>query len=197
MTPRVPLPSDRSRTFGVPDERLAVPDPTELAPAVVASRDKCQAAIFALDALRDPVLVEMVRLRNARFQDCRFCQSTRSPAARASGATEDLYDQIDDYETSTLDARQKAALRLADAYLLRPGELSDDVRREALESFRTDEIVEIVLRLFHYSSDKVMVALRLDLDAPVASALSASRHRHYLRSGGAAGQRDSSPLHGP
>jgi alkylhydroperoxidase family enzyme len=143
---------------------LAIPDPTELAPEICTAHDRVRAESFALSAIGDPVLVEMVRLRNARFQNCHFCQSTRSAAARDLGADEHLYDSIDDYEASGLSARQKAALRLADAYLLAPGEMAPSTRRDVLDHFRSKEILEIVLRLMEYSSDKVMVALKLDLD---------------------------------
>jgi AhpD family alkylhydroperoxidase len=163
MTPRLPIPSGRTRSFGRPED-LAIPDPSELAPEVCAAHDRVQAESFSLSAIGDPVLIEMVRLRNARFQNCRFCQSTRSAAARALGADEQLYDSIDDYESSGLSERQKAALRLADAYLLSPGEMAPSTRQGALEHFRPQEIVEIVLRLMEYSSDKIMVALKLDLN---------------------------------
>jgi AhpD family alkylhydroperoxidase len=166
MTPRIPLPSDRVTTLGVADPRLAVPDPAELAPAIAAARERGRITSFALDSIGDPVLIEMVRLRNARFQDCRFCQSTRSAAARQQGASEQLYDSIDDYEHSDLNEEQKAALRFADAYLVQPAQTSQAVQDGARNHFRDDQIVELVLRLMQYSSDKVMVALRLDLDEP-------------------------------
>jgi len=140
---------------------------SDLAPEIAEARRRSQSLTFALSAVNEPVLTEMVRLRNARFQDCHFCQSTRSPAARAQGATEALYAAIDDYEASDLSERQKAALRLADAYLLWPAGTSDEVRAGALEQFTPEQIVEFVLRLLVYSSDKVMISLNLDLDEPL------------------------------
>ena len=172
MKPRIPLPTSKLTTYGNPDERLAVPDAGDLAPAIAEARGRSQSLTFALSAVNDPVLTEMVRLRNARFQDCKFCQSTRSPAARAQGATETLYAAIDDYESSDLTERQKAALRLADAYLLWPAGTSDEVRAGALEHFTPEQIVELILRLLCYSSDKVMISLNLDLDEPLISTCS-------------------------
>lgn len=169
MKPRVPLPASKLTTYGNPDERLAVPDAGDLAPDIAEARSQGQSLTFALSAVDDPVLTEMVRLRNARFQDCKFCQSTRSPVARARGATETLYAAIDDYESSDLTDRQKAALRLADAYLLWPAGTSDEVRAGALEHFTPEQIVELILRLLVYSSDKVMISLNLDLDEPLIS----------------------------
>ena len=167
MEPRIPLLTRKLTTYGNPDERLAVPDASDLAPEIAEARRRSQSLTFALSAVNEPVLTEMVRLRNARFQDCHFCQSTRSPAARAQGATEALYAAIDDYEASDLSERQKAALRLADAYLLWPAGTSDEVRAGALEQFTPEQIVEFVLRLLVYSSDKVMISLNLDLDEPL------------------------------
>jgi alkylhydroperoxidase family enzyme len=167
VEPRIPLPTRKLTTYGNPDERLAVPDASDLAPEIAEARRRSQSLTFALSAVNEPVLTEMVRLRNARFQDCHFCQSARSPAARAQGATEALYAAIDDYEASDLSERQKAALRLADAYLLWPAGTSDEVRAGALDQFTPEQIVEFVLRLLVYSSDKVMISLNLDLDEPL------------------------------
>jgi AhpD family alkylhydroperoxidase len=164
---RIPLPTPKLTTYGSPDERLAVPDASDLAPGIAEARGQSQSLTFTLAAVNDPVLTEMVRLRNARFQDCKFCQSTRSPAARAQGATETLYAAIDNYEASDLSERRKAALRLADAYLLWPAGTSEEVRARALEHFTPEQIVEFILRLMVYSSDKVMISLNLDLDEPL------------------------------
>jgi alkylhydroperoxidase family enzyme len=169
VKPRIPLPTSKLTTYGNPDEQLAVPDASDLAPEIAQARSRSQSLTFALAAVNDPVLTEMVRLRNARFQDCKFCQSTRSPAARAQGATESLYADIDDYEASGLSERQKAALRLADAYLLWPAGTSEEVRAGALEHFTPEQIIELILRLLVYSSDKVMISLNLDLDKPLIS----------------------------
>jgi alkylhydroperoxidase family enzyme len=166
VKPRIPLPTRKLTTYGNPDERLAVPDASDLAPEIAQARMQSQSVTFALAAVNDPVLTEMVRLRNARFQDCHFCQSTRSPAARAQGANETLYAAIDHYEASDLSDRQKAALRLADACLLWPAGTSDEVRPGALKHFKPEQIVELILRLMVYSSDKVMISLNLDLDEP-------------------------------
>jgi alkylhydroperoxidase family enzyme len=170
VKPRIPLPTGKLTTYGNPDTRLAVPDASDLAPDIAQARSQSQSLTFALSAVNDPVLTEMVRLRNARFQDCHFCQSTRSPAARAQGASETLYAAIDHYEASDLSERQKAALRLADAYLLRPADTPDEVRAGAGNHFTPEQIVEFVLRLMVYSSDKVMISLNLDLDEPLISA---------------------------
>ena len=54
--------------------------------------------------------------------------------------------------------------RLADAYLIAPAEISDAVKRDAAAHLTPTQIVEVVLKLMGFSSDKVMVALGLDFD---------------------------------
>src|SRR5436309_3324644 len=90
--------------------------------------------------------------------------SARSAVALQQGADEDMLAAVDRYEESDFSAPQKAALRLADAYLGAPGEMTDAVKRDVAEQLSTTQAVELVLKLMGFSSDKVMVALGLDLD---------------------------------
>jgi len=90
--------------------------------------------------------------------------SVRSAVALEQGADEQLLAKVDDYEHSDLPEMQKAALRLADAYLMSQADISDEVKKSALEHLTPAQIVETVLHLMQYSSDKVMVALGLDLE---------------------------------
>ena len=71
---------------------------------------------------------------------------------------------VDQYEESDLTPDQQAALKLADAYLIAPGEMSDATKRDVAAHLATEQIVELVLKLMGFSSDKVTVALGLDLD---------------------------------
>jgi len=59
---------------------------------------------------------------------------------------------------------QQAALRLADAYLTSPGDMSESVREYVSEHLTAVQAVEVLLKLTGYSSDKAMVALGLDFD---------------------------------
>jgi hypothetical protein len=90
--------------------------------------------------------------------------SVRSAVALQQGVDEELLAKVDTYETSDLSEMRKATLRLSDAYLTSPADISDDVKRSALEHLTTPQIVETVLHLMQYSSDKIMVALGLDLE---------------------------------
>jgi len=90
--------------------------------------------------------------------------SARSAVALQQGADEEMLAQVDRYETSELSATQQAALRLADAYLVSPADMSDAVKQDVVTNLSQVQVVELVLKLMGFSSDKVMVALGLDLD---------------------------------
>lgn len=91
--------------------------------------------------------------------------SARSAVALQHGADETMLDAVDSYEDADFTPAQTAALRLADAYLVDPAAMSDDVRDDVTDHLDTTQIVELSLKLMGFSSDKVMVALGLDLDA--------------------------------
>ncbi len=90
--------------------------------------------------------------------------SARSAVALQQGADEEMLAQVDRYETSELSPAQQAALRLADAYLVSPAEMSDAVKQDVAANLSPVQVVEVVLKLMGFSSDKVMVALGLDFD---------------------------------
>src|SRR6266851_3846416 len=90
--------------------------------------------------------------------------SVRSAVALEEGADEELLAKVDVYETSDLTEVQKAALRLADVYLGVASAVDDDLRAAILGQLTTAQVVETVLKLMQWSGDKVMVALRHDLD---------------------------------
>jgi alkylhydroperoxidase family enzyme len=71
----------------------------------------------------DPVLTELVRLRCARTHNCRICQTLRLADARDAGADDAMTAAVDRYETSDLDERTKAALRVTDALITMPTSL--------------------------------------------------------------------------
>ncbi len=64
MTPRLPLPTDALDRFGLPDT-------SGLAPGIGAARQQVRRAAFRMKTV-DPVTTELVRIRNARFQECYF-----------------------------------------------------------------------------------------------------------------------------
>jgi alkylhydroperoxidase family enzyme len=90
--------------------------------------------------------------------------SARSAVALQQGADEEMLAAVDQYETSDLSPAQRAALRVADAYLVAPAEMSESARQEVAAHLTPTQVVETVLKLMGFSSDKVMVALGLDFD---------------------------------
>lgn len=104
---------------------------------------------------------ETMRLRNARVTDCVFCKNVRLDGARREGLTEELVGMIDDgYASSTLSQRQKAALRLTDAFLAEPRPLDEETRRELVRHFSPAEIVELTAALALFLGfSKITVAL--------------------------------------
>jgi alkylhydroperoxidase family enzyme len=91
----------------------------------------------------------------------------RDAVALQAGVDDDMLALVDDHEHSPLSPKQKAALRFADAYLNGPVAVDDDLRAELTAHFTPAELGSLLVRLVHFSSDKVMVALGLDLDEPV------------------------------
>jgi len=90
--------------------------------------------------------------------------SARSAVALQHGVDEQMLSETDHYRQSDLSEAQQAALALADVYLGSPADMSDAVREEVAAHLSAQQVVEVVLKLMGYSSDKVMVALGLDLE---------------------------------
>jgi alkylhydroperoxidase family enzyme len=90
--------------------------------------------------------------------------SARGAVAQQQGVDEEMLEKVDDYEASDLPQEQRAALRLADAYLVAPAAMTDSTREDIAQHLSSSQVVEVVLKLMGFSSDKAMVALGLDFD---------------------------------
>jgi alkylhydroperoxidase family enzyme len=90
--------------------------------------------------------------------------SARSAVALQQGVDEEMLAEVDHYEDSELSPVQQAALRLADAFLISPADMSEAVKHDVAVHLSPEQVVETVLKLMGFSSDKVMVALGLDFD---------------------------------
>jgi alkylhydroperoxidase family enzyme len=88
--------------------------------------------------------------------------SARSAVALDHGVDEELLAAVDHPDDGDLSPAQRAALTLADAYLVAPAETTDAARQEIAAHLSAQQVVETVLKLTGFSSDKVMVALGLD-----------------------------------
>jgi alkylhydroperoxidase family enzyme len=122
---------------------------------------KYQEAVVNLHAL-DPVITEMVRLRCARSHDCRVCQTLRFDDAAVAGVDEKLTAKIDFYERSDLDERIKVALRLTDAFISGPADLTAELAAQAHAHFSDTELAELCLDITKWSTQKINVALGID-----------------------------------
>jgi alkylhydroperoxidase family enzyme len=116
----------------------------------------------AVGAMRafDPVTSELVRLRGAAQHNCRLCKSVREGRALDAGGSETLYDDIAQFESSTLiDDRAKAALRYVDGLIWTPAHLDADVVAEVRARFSEVEAVELTFDVMRNASNKVAVSL--------------------------------------
>jgi alkylhydroperoxidase family enzyme len=110
----------------------------------------------------DPVVTELVRLRCARQHDCRICQTLRLADAARAGVDAQMTDQIDHYESSDLSERQKTALRIVDAFIWRPTEMSDELVEQAHAHLTDAELAELLVDITKWSTQKVHVTLGTD-----------------------------------
>jgi alkylhydroperoxidase family enzyme len=110
----------------------------------------------------DPVLSEVIRLRGARQHNCRLCRSIRSRPALVAGATDDLFDAIDDDGWAGLPEASRAALGLTDAMIWHPGSIPEALVADVRRHFTPAEAVEVVLDVMHNAANKIAVALAAD-----------------------------------
>ena len=64
MKPRIPLPSDAVNELGLADT-------SGMAPRIAGARQELRKVAFRMRTV-DPVMTELVRIRNARYQHCVF-----------------------------------------------------------------------------------------------------------------------------
>jgi alkylhydroperoxidase family enzyme len=153
-----------ARLFDEPPVATPVPPAARAADpsaALRAALTEYQDAVVRGQAL-DPVLTELVRLRCARTHNCRICQTLRLADARDAGADDAVTAAVDRYETSDLDERIKAALRVTDALITMPTGLSPEAAADARARLTPDELAELCLDVSKWSTQKVHVALGTD-----------------------------------
>jgi alkylhydroperoxidase family enzyme len=149
-TARIPLPAG-----GVSPARAYSPD-------LAAAIDGFYRAATRLAAL-DPVATEVLRLRCARHHDCRICKAVRLRDAREAGVDEAFAARIDDYESSDLDERLKVMLRYVDAFITAPASVRPELAAALARHYTRAQIVEITLDVMKFSTQKMHVALGLDV----------------------------------
>ncbi len=82
--------------------------------------------------------------------------------ARAGGVDEAMTTKIDFYERSDLPERSKVALRITDAFIIRPDLLSESTVIQAHEFFDPEQLAELCLDITKWSTQKIHVALGTD-----------------------------------
>ncbi len=130
-------------------------------PELVALLGEYQDAVVRSHHL-DAVTTELVRLRCARQHDCRICQTLRLADAAERGLDEGMAGKVDHYERSDLTERHKVALRIVDAFIWRPADMSDELVAQAHEQFTDAELAELLLDITKWSTQKIHVALGTD-----------------------------------
>jgi alkylhydroperoxidase family enzyme len=119
-------------------------------------------AVARLQAL-DPVTTEIVRLRGATQHNCRLCKSLREGDALDAGGSEEVYDQIERYESAEgLTDAQKAALRYVDALIMSPARIEAELAAGVRRHFSEKQAWELTLDIMRNASNKIAVALAAD-----------------------------------
>lgn len=140
---------------GSPAAAIAIPvELSRLAGIPIASRGSFQL---------NPVLHELIRLYNAKYQDCQYCQNARQAIAVQSGLEEDMVSALSHFEDSAaIPENFKAALRMTAAIATNPALLSDELWADAQKYYTEAELVDIVLLSMHTTASKVTITLGLD-----------------------------------
>lgn len=146
--------------FGV-DDGAARPHEAGVAGDLWSSLDEWMRSVARLRRV-DPLTTELVRLRGARAHDCRLCRSLRNVRAVEGGADESTFDQVDDYESSSLSERHKVALRLTDAMLWQPTRFPDPLVEQVRAEFDPAEALELVLDVARNAANKIAVTFGAD-----------------------------------
>ena len=128
------IPDDLARDFTMmsegddtPASRIAVPLELALAAGIpVATEHSLQL---------DPVVHECIRLYNANYNGCTYCQNARQAVAVQAGLTEDIVEKLRYYEDSELPPNIRAALRIAAMVAAGPMMLTDAIFDEARKYF--------------------------------------------------------------
>ena len=116
----------------------------------------------------DPVTTEVVRLRGAAQHNCRLCKSRRETTALDAGGSEDLYGDIEQYESSEkLTDAHKAALRFVDAMVWTPSQITPEIAAGVRQHFSEDQAFELTLDIMRNAANKIMVSL--GVDAPLVT----------------------------
>lgn len=112
-------------------------------PAVLRTFSEGWQQVFR-EGVLDHRVKELARVFVAKTLDCGYCAGQRSHVAADQGLTEDAYDELIDFRNSErFSAREKLALRWAEAIAWDPGLADDDLWAALHREFSEPELVEL------------------------------------------------------
>jgi AhpD family alkylhydroperoxidase len=112
-------------------------------PAVLRTFSQSWQQVFR-DGVLEHRVKELARVFIAKTLECGYCAAQRSDLGAAQGLTERAFDEVIDFRRSQLlTARDKAALRWAEAIAWDPGLADDDLWDELHRHFTEPELVEL------------------------------------------------------
>ncbi|MBX7449807.1 MAG: carboxymuconolactone decarboxylase family protein [Actinomycetota bacterium] len=132
---------EESRTYGTP--RLESQAIRAHVPAVLRTFAAAWQQTFREGVLEHSVK-ELARVFIAKSLECGYCAGQRSHLGAEAGLTEREFDDVIEFRDSTvLGAREKAALKWAEAIAWDPGLADDEVWAELHTHFTEPELVEL------------------------------------------------------
>lgn len=130
-----------SRIYGTP--RLESQSIRAHVPAVLRTFSESWQQVFR-EGVLDHKIKELARVYVAKSLECGYCAGQRSHIGAQQGLTEREYDDLIDFrESDRYDARERAALRWAEAIAWDPGSADDDLWAELHAHFSEPELVEL------------------------------------------------------
>ena len=132
---------EESRTYGTP--RLESQAIRAHVPAVLRTFAAAWQQTFR-EGVLDHSVKELARVFIAKSLECGYCAGQRSHLGAEAGLTEREFDDVIEFRDSTvLGAREKAALKWAEAIAWDPGLADDEVWAELHAHFTEPELVEL------------------------------------------------------
>jgi AhpD family alkylhydroperoxidase len=140
-TPQIDAMIESAKKTGAPDPRVvSIMTRSKVGTAWVECWNK-----VLYDGVLPHKLKEMCRIRISVAHQCGYCSTVRSKVAQAEGLTEEMINDLFDYQNSKhFTPREKAALRYAD--LFKQGEHAidrDEVYTDLQKHFSDEEIIEL------------------------------------------------------
>ncbi len=140
-TPQIDTMIESAKKTGAPDPRVvSIMTRSKVGTAWVECWNK-----VLYEGVLPHKLKEMCRIRISVAHQCGYCSTVRSKVAQAEGLTEEMVNDLFDYQNSQhFTPREKAALRYAD--LFKQGEHAidrDEVYTDLQKHFSDEEIIEL------------------------------------------------------